>query len=111
MSQVIHFLKYGVTACLLSPSDKQEWPPDHQWVGEQEIDSVNCPVCLQGMQYGDPTFQIIEDGKAIRCCRCGSVSYSPKDIEQHWCGRCNMSHDDIWPPARRAWVQSYAIPS
>lgn len=107
---IVHYLKYGVTACLL-PGVPKDWPENHKWVGDEHKDKVTCPACLQGMAYGDPTFQILDDGKAIKCNRCGMTSYSLKDVEHHWCGRCNASHDDIWPPARRAWVQSYAQPS
>jgi hypothetical protein len=111
MSQItIHLLKYGVTACLL-PGVPSDWPDNHSWVGDDQINLVNCPSCLKGIEYGDPTFQILEDGHAIKCCRCGFVSRNRKDIENHYCGRCHISHDDIWPPGRRAWVQSYAIPS
>jgi hypothetical protein len=111
MSEItVHFLKFGVTACLL-PGVPKDWPPNHKWVGEDSLKDVNCPSCLKGMEFGDPTFQILEDGKAIKCCRCGNISRDPNDVENHFCGRCHASHDDIWPPARRAWVQSYAQPS
>jgi ribosomal protein L37E len=107
--KTIHFLKYGVTACLM-PGVPKDWPENHKWVSEDDKDKVNCRACLLGMEHGDPTFQILEEGKAIKCCRCGMISHNQKDIEHHWCGNCKMSHDDIWPPARRAWVQSFTNP-
>lgn len=110
MSEIIHLLKYGVTACLL-PGVPKDWPDNHKWVSEEDKEKVTCRACIQGMQWGDPTFAILEDGKAIKCRRCGMVSRNPKDVEQHFCSRCGVIHDDIWPPARRSWVQSYAIPS
>lgn len=110
MSDVIHLLKFGVTACLL-PGTPKDWPSNHKWVGEDEKEKVTCGCCIKGMQFGDPTFEILEDGKAIKCRRCGMTSYSQKDVENHFCGRCRVSHDDIWPPGRRAWIESYAIPS
>lgn len=97
----IHLLKFGVSAC----------PDNHKWVGEDQKELVNCSACLEGLKHGDPTFEILNDGKAIKCRRCGSISHNPNDVENHWCGRCHMSHDDIWPPARRAWVASYVQPS
>jgi ribosomal protein S27AE len=59
------------------------------------------------------TFEILDapgavGGKAIRCLRCGTISNHPDDVEQHYCGRCCMCHDDIYPPARQWWVESYA---
>jgi hypothetical protein len=111
MSEItVHLLKFGVTACLL-PGVPKDWPPNHKWVGDDDVKNVTCPSCLKGMEYGDPTFQILEDGKAIKCCRCGNISHNQEDVQNHFCGRCHASHDDIWPPARRAWVQSYAQPS
>jgi ribosomal protein L37E len=100
---IVHFFKYGTTACLL-PGNPFEWPPNHQWVSDGEQDKVTCPACLEGLKYGDPTFEILEDGKAIKCRRCKMVSHHPKDVEHHYCGHCGVSHDDLWPPARRAWV-------
>jgi ribosomal protein L37E len=107
---IIHLLKFGVTACLL-PGVPKDWPDNHKWVSDDQKELVNCPACLQGMQFGDPTFEILEGGKAIKCRRCGLTSYSLKDVEHRWCGNCKVSHDDLWPPARRAWLQSYAQPS
>ncbi len=34
----------------------------------------------------------IEDGAAIVCLRCLSVSYNANDIQQRYCGRCKVFH-------------------
>jgi hypothetical protein len=83
VSDTIHYLKFGVTACLL-PGVPKDWPPNHKWVSDDQVKEVNCPSCLKGMEYGDPTFQILEDGKAIKCCRCGSISHNKEDVENHF---------------------------
>jgi ribosomal protein L37E len=110
MSDVIHLLKFGVTACLL-PGTPKDWPENHKWVGEEDKNLVTCPTCIKGMQFGDPTFQLLDNATKIKCRRCGFVSSHRDDIENHYCGRCHVSHDDIWPPGRKAWIDSYAIPS
>lgn len=107
--QTIHYMQFGHAACLIPGVPGRDWPDNHVWSPDPK--EVTCSACLQGMKYGESTFEILEEGKAIRCRRCGMISYSPKDVENHWCGRCKASHDDIWPPARLAWVKSYAIPS
>jgi ribosomal protein S27AE len=35
----------------------------------------------------------IAAGRAIRCPRCGRVSFHPKDIDQRYCGWCHEWHD------------------
>lgn len=50
------------------------------------------------------TFTISPDGKSITCLMCKTTSHHPEDVENHYCGRCHVFHDDIWPPARRWWL-------
>ena len=50
------------------------------------------------------TFVIDLNGPCIICKRCGLASYNPNDIEQHYCARCHVFHDDIYPPARQWWI-------
>lgn len=42
-----------------------------------------------------PTYEIVEDGKAIKCCVCGLTSYHPEDVGNRYCGKCHVFHDDI----------------
>jgi hypothetical protein len=39
-------------------------------------------------------YEITAAGKAIRCLICGAISYHPKDIEERYCGRCHIFHDE-----------------
>ena len=36
-------------------------------------------------------YEIIDDGKAIKCLKCNMTSYHPKDVEHRWCGNCKCS--------------------
>jgi hypothetical protein len=97
----VHLMKYGHTACNMEPHQPCDWPPGHGWASDWA--DVTCPVCLAGKDI-PPTFAISADGKSITCLRCHSTSYNPKDVAQHYCGRCKVFHDDLWPPARRWWL-------
>ena len=35
------------------------------------------------------TYQIVENGTAIKCLRCDRTSYHPKDVEHLYCGHCH----------------------
>lgn len=39
-------------------------------------------------------YTISADGGSITCGNCGLVSYNKNDVEQHYCGRCHIFHDD-----------------
>lgn len=41
------------------------------------------------------TYEIVEDGQAIKCLVCGMTSWHPKDVEHHFCGKCDSFHDDL----------------
>lgn len=43
--------------------------------------------------------------QGIKCRRCRRVSYNAGDVQNRYCARCHVFHDDIWPPARFAWLQ------
>lgn len=45
----------------------------------------------------DPTYEVIDQGTAIRCLRCGMVSRHPEDIDNLWCGYCKQFHEDGEP--------------
>lgn len=36
-----------------------------------------------------PSYQIIENGKAIQCFHCGAISHSRTDVAMRYCGRCH----------------------
>lgn len=52
------------------------------------------------------TFEVLDIGgkAAIKCLHCGLVSYNPNDVAQKFCGKCGLFHEDIWPPARKWWI-------
>ena len=99
---MIHMMRYGHTACLLN-GPPRDWPEGHYWADEWK--DVTCVTCLAGKDLA-VTFSVAEDGKSIKCLRCHRTSYHPMDVERHYCSACGVSHDDIWPPARRAWLES-----
>lgn len=39
-------------------------------------------------------YEIVEQGRLIRCLQCGLSSYDPVDVERRWCPLCRMSHDE-----------------
>jgi hypothetical protein len=41
------------------------------------------------------TYELVEEGKAIKCLLCELTSYHPEDVRQHYCGRCRLFHDDL----------------
>jgi len=51
------------------------------------------PVCCgETMYLGDapePEFEIVENGTAITCKKCGMTSYSRNDVEHRYCGNCH----------------------
>ncbi len=93
-------MMYGMTACLVN-GPPNTWPEDHKWTSDWE--HVTCKACLAGKELTH-TFTIAEDGKSITCLRCKRTSHNPNDVENHYCGYCHAFHDDIWPPARKAWL-------
>lgn len=102
LNTVIHMVHFGMCACSME-MPPAKWPPNHSWSSDWE--DVTCPACLAAKDY-PPTFELIDGGKAIKCRRCGLVSHNPKDVERHYCGHCHVYHDDLWPPARKRWVES-----
>ena len=41
------------------------------------------------------TYVISDDGEAIQCLICGSISYNPGDIKNRYCGHCHEFHDEL----------------
>lgn len=97
----VHYMKHGLTACLVN-GPPSLWPSGHAWASEWG--DVTCRACLAGKELIN-TYTISDDGKSITCLKCKRTSQNPKDVEQHYCGWCHAFHDDIWPPARRAWLE------
>ncbi len=100
MSLVVHFFGYGMAACM-KPGIPRDWEENHRWTSDWK--DVTCPGCLAGKDLVI-TFRISDNGKAITCLRCKMTSHHPKDVEHHYCSNCKAFHDDIWPPARRWWL-------
>lgn len=96
-----HFMKFGHTACMME-GPPVEWPEGHKWTSVWK--HVTCDDCLLG-RHMIHTFKISADRKSITCRGCGHKSTDPKDVENHTCPACHVSHDDLWPPARRAWIK------
>ena len=42
-----------------------------------------------------PTYDIVHDGRAIRCRMCGHVSYHPRDVDERYCVKCGVFHVDM----------------
>lgn len=102
----VHFMQYGHTACLENGPPK-DWPVGHLWSSDWQ--DVTCPLCLAG-RHIIPTFEISPDGKTITCLKCKVTSVNLNDVREHYCGHCHVFHDDIWPPARLAWLTEMKHP-
>ena len=101
----VHYLRYGVTACLKFGTPG-EWEPGHAW--DSDWGNVNCPDCLLG-KGPIATFVLMHDGRSIRCLRCGRTSHNPTDVLRHFCSNCGVFHDDLMEHARYAWVHKAVI--
>ena len=102
MSKIVHYMQYGMTACMREGPPK-DWPEGHFWSGDWA--DVTCDDCLAGRDLIQ-TFTVSADGKSITCLRCKRTSYHPDDVEKKYCGFCHAFHDDIWPPARAWWIKN-----
>jgi ribosomal protein L37E len=40
-------------------------------------------------------YTIGNEGKSITCHRCGMTSWSAGDVSHHYCGNCNVFHDEV----------------
>jgi hypothetical protein len=57
---------------------------------------VNPVVCVVRLFVDvEPTYQIVEGGKAIKCLRCEMTSWHPEDVRHRYCGNCNVFHEDL----------------
>lgn len=98
---IVHYMQFGYTVCMMLGVPK-DWLEGHWWVGEWS--EVTCAACLAGKAIA-MTFELLDGGTAFKCLRCHSVSRNPNDVENHYCGHCHVFHDNIWPPARKWWVE------
>jgi len=98
----VHFLGYGMTACMRE-GPPSAWPEDHKWSSDWK--DVTCEECLLGKDE-IKTYTISADGKSITCLRCKLTSHNLNDVTYRYCASCNVSHDDLWPPACRWWLNS-----
>lgn len=39
------------------------------------------------------TYEILRDGKAIKCLICGKISYNPNDVFWRYCAYCHTFHE------------------
>lgn len=97
----VHFMGYGMTACLVNGPPK-DWPADEKWSSDWE--DVTCGACLAGKEVIN-TYTIDAEGKSITCLGCERRSWHTDDVANHYCGFCHVFHDDLWPPARAAWIK------
>jgi hypothetical protein len=44
--------------------------------------------------FGGNAYTLLDDGRAIRCNRCMTMSWDPRDVAKRNCGRCFRFHDD-----------------
>lgn len=43
-----------------------------------------------------PSYSIAPGNRSITCHVCGLTSYLPKDVENKFCGKCHVFHDERW---------------
>lgn len=69
-------------------------------------DGIQTPDTTMDKQPEVITYILSVDSKGcfFFCNRCQMRSYNRNDIDNHYCGHCKVFHDDIWPPARKAWL-------
>lgn len=99
--KTVHLVGGGMVACMreMPPA---VWPEGHYWSSEWE--DVTCPDCLAGKDY--PITYILDlNGPSITCKRCNRTSFNREDFNNRYCGFCHVFHEDIWPPARKWWVE------
>lgn len=48
------------------------------------------------------TFTLSPKGEAITCLLCGRTSNHPQDVKFHYCGHCDVFHDDV---SRDPWLR------
>lgn len=102
MTLTVHFMQLGQTPCQMTGVPK-DWAAGHRWSGDWE--DVTCQECLRGRELIE-TFILGDDKKSITCKRCNRTSYNENDVRYHFCAYCGIFHDDLWPLARRWWIDN-----
>lgn len=107
---IVHLMQYGLTPHPM-PMPPAKWPKNHMWVGQEGFLHLTCEACIEAFKFRtEPIYEIFysDDGKreSIKCLRCGRTSHNLNDVNNRYCGYCHAFLDDIWPPARKAWLES-----
>lgn len=98
----VHFLQLGRVACH-GPITPITLEAGHS--GSENWDEVDCFECSKG-RVPAVTYTMAPDGSSITCLGCGMTSSNSDDVENLYCGHCHVAHSDIWPPARRWFVEN-----
>ena len=94
----IHLVQFGLVACEME-MPPAKWPEGHRW--SSDLKDVTCEMCRENATDTPLTFEIMSEGKAIKCRICGAVSINPDDIQSRRYFWCRVDHDNLWPPARK----------
>lgn len=49
----VHVLHHGLPLCRFTAKVPAEWPERHKWVGMNESDDANCPICQRIIFEGE----------------------------------------------------------
>lgn len=60
--------------------------------GARKLAEAAAGVSLAPPLETPTTYEIVENGQAIKCLRCGRTSWSPKDVQYRYCGGCTAFH-------------------
>jgi hypothetical protein len=47
---------------------------------------------LAELQRNPPTYELADDGRSIKCRKCGLTSHNSNDVENLYCGNCCVFH-------------------
>ena len=42
----------------------------------------------------DDKYELLDEGRAIKCLSCGLISHNPNDVANLYCGKCHRFHED-----------------
>lgn len=73
---------YVVTAQILRLGDNPEY------------DEPPAPKYEPGKLKPADGYELLDEGRAIKCYVCGMVSHNPNDVAQRYCGNCHRFHED-----------------
>lgn len=108
---LVHYAEYNRVACGIIQGHSAGWPEGN--LSSSEPAEVTCPACRAGLEaagIGILTYELGHNETLhadwIKCRGCGLTSYLPQDRFHHFCGHCHVFHDDLWPPARKWWIEN-----